>query len=58
LRSISLRHRHTIYVVPEPSGKFGQLGKPTVAVKRPILEFLRGQGINGSDSQVGGLAVT
>ena len=30
------------------------LGDPTVAVDRPILEFPRGQGRNGSDSQVGG----
>jgi len=27
------------------------LGEPTVAVVRPILEFPRGQGMNGSDSQ-------
>jgi len=38
--------------MPKPSGK------PTVAVKRPILEFPRSQGINGSDSQVEGFAVT
>jgi len=34
------------------------LGKRTVAVKRPILEFPRSQGINSSDNQVGDFAVT
>ena len=29
-----------------------------MAVVRSILEFPRGQGMNGSDSQVGGFAVT
>jgi hypothetical protein len=32
-------------VVPTPSGS---LGEPTMAVLRPILEFLRGPGANGS----------
>jgi len=35
-------------VVPKPRGN---LGEPTSAVVRPILEFPRGQGINGSCSR-------
>ena len=35
-------------VVNRPSGS---LGKPTVAIVGPILEFPRGQGTNGSGSQ-------
>ena len=35
-------------VVPRPSGS---LGEPTMAVVRPILEFPRGQGMNGSGSR-------
>ena len=38
-------------------GRAVSFSVPTVAVVRPIVEFLRGQGINGSDSQVGGFAV-
>ena len=34
------------------------LGEPTVDVVRPILNFSQSQGTNGSDSQVGGFAVT
>ena len=34
--------------MPRPSGS---LGEPTMAVDRPILEFPRGQRMNGSGSR-------
>jgi len=42
-------------VVPKPSSS---LGEPTVFIVRPILEFPRGQGMNISDGQVRGFAIT
>jgi len=51
-------------VEPEDEYRFSapsravSLGVPTMAAVWPILEFPRGQGMNGNDSQDGGVAVT
>jgi hypothetical protein len=43
-----MKCHHHLDVVPRPSSS---LGEPTMPVVRPILEFPRGQGMNGSGSR-------
>ena len=47
LREIKMNYFYCLCSAPS---RAVSLGEPTVAVATPVLEFPRGQGMNGSDS--------